>query len=203
VVRQICPAACGDCSSDGGQAKVALSAVKGERTLAELAQPYEVHATRITQWRTQLLESAADIFGAEARPAEPEIGVKTLHAKIGELTLTNDFLSGALSPIFQKMGRTVAERKAMIDRTQALWASRQARAPGISRGSIHYLPRPASAADLAVMRRIDALHMARTLGCVDIQPVAGCVLLREKIAISMACPVEGRGKRGLARQCLG
>ena len=79
------------------KAKVALAAVKGERTLAELAQQYEVHATQITQWRTQLLESAADIFGAEARPAEPEIDVKTLHAKIGELTLTNDFLSGALS----------------------------------------------------------------------------------------------------------
>jgi transposase len=79
------------------KAKVALAAVKGERTLAELAQQYEVHATQITQWRTQLLESAADIFGAEARPVEPEIDVKTLHAKIGELTLTNDFLSGALS----------------------------------------------------------------------------------------------------------
>ena len=79
------------------KAKVALAAVKGERTLAELAQQYEVHATQITQWRTQLLESAADIFGAESRPAEPEIDVKTLHAKIGELTLTNDFLSGALS----------------------------------------------------------------------------------------------------------
>lgn len=79
------------------KAKVALAAVKGERTLAELAQQYEVHATQITQWRAQLLESAADIFGAEARPAEPEIDVKTLHAKIGELTLTNDFLSGALS----------------------------------------------------------------------------------------------------------
>ena len=79
------------------KAKVALAAVKGERTLAELAQQYEVHATQITQWRTQLLESAADIFGADARPAAPEIDVKTLHAKIGELTLTNDFLSGALS----------------------------------------------------------------------------------------------------------
>jgi putative transposase len=58
----------------------------------------------------------------------------------------------------------------MIDRTQALSASRQARALGISRGSVYYLPRPTSAADLAVMRRIDALHMARTL---EVWPVCG------------------------------
>ena len=76
---------------------MALAAVKGAKTLSELAQLYEVHATQISQWRTQLLESAADIFGAEVRPVEPEIDVKTLHAKIGELTLTNDLLSGALS----------------------------------------------------------------------------------------------------------
>ncbi len=78
------------------KAKVALAAVKGEKTLAELAQQYEVHATQISQWRAQLLASAVDIFDTAPRTAEPEIDVKTLHAKIGELTLTNDFLSHAL-----------------------------------------------------------------------------------------------------------
>ena len=78
------------------KAKVALAAVKGEKTLAELAQQYDVHPNLITQWRAKLLESAADVFGAEQTPAEPVVDVKVLHAKIGELTLANDFLAGAL-----------------------------------------------------------------------------------------------------------
>ena len=53
---------------------------------------------QITTWKAQLLEGAAGVFGSEARaePAAPAVDVKTLHAKIGELTLSNDFLSGAL-----------------------------------------------------------------------------------------------------------
>ena len=81
------------------KAKVALAAVKGEKTLAELSQQFDVHANQITTWRTQLLEGAAGVFGADSastEAAEPVIDVKTLHAKIGELTLVNDFLAGAL-----------------------------------------------------------------------------------------------------------
>jgi transposase len=80
------------------KAKVALAAIKGEKTLAELAQQFDVHANQITQWRSQLLEGA-DVFGGDSRaePSAPTVDVKTLHAKIGQLTLENDFLEGALS----------------------------------------------------------------------------------------------------------
>ena len=81
------------------KAKAALAAIKGEKTLAELAQQYDVHPNQSTAWKDQLVEAAAGLFGSGgvASAPPPAIDVKTLHAKIGELTLENDFLSGALS----------------------------------------------------------------------------------------------------------
>jgi transposase len=81
------------------KAKVALAAVKGEKTLVELAQLFDVHPNQITIWKAQLLDGAAGVFGSGATGAEgtPAVDLKTLHAKIGELALENDFLSGALS----------------------------------------------------------------------------------------------------------
>jgi transposase-like protein len=78
---------------------VALAAIKGERTIAQLADQFDVHPNQITAWRAQLEGSAAHVFGqgADAAQAAPSADIKVLHAKIGELTLENDFLEGALS----------------------------------------------------------------------------------------------------------
>jgi transposase len=81
------------------KAKVALAALSGDKTLAELSQRFEVHPHQITEWKRQLSERAADLFGGGASPAEPPIDLKALHAKIGQLTLENDFLAGALTKV--------------------------------------------------------------------------------------------------------
>src|SRR5438128_2145833 len=82
----------------GFKAKVALAAIKGDRTLAQLAEQFDVHPNQITTWKAQLEGGAADVFGAgSTTPITPAVDVKSLHAKIGELTLENDFLEGALT----------------------------------------------------------------------------------------------------------
>jgi transposase len=87
------------------KAKVAVDAIRGERTLAELAKQHDVHANQIVDWKNQLLTRAAGVFGAESAVA-PAVDLKELHAKIGRLALENDFLAGALD----KVGLSSAKR---------------------------------------------------------------------------------------------
>ena len=84
--------------SSAFKAKVALAALKGERTIAQLADQFDVHVSQVTTWKDQLQTGAVDVFeaGPGAKPSAPEFDIKSLHAKIGELTLENDFLESAL-----------------------------------------------------------------------------------------------------------
>ena len=81
------------------KAKVAIAAIKGDRTIAQLAEHFDVHANQVTTWKAQLEGSASEVFGAGSGVAAQlsAVDVKSLHAKIGELTLENDFLEGALT----------------------------------------------------------------------------------------------------------
>lgn len=68
------------------KAQVALAAVKGDKTLAELSEQFHVHPTQVTEWKQQLLARAADVFG-RTNPTSDTPDLKTLHAKIGQLAL--------------------------------------------------------------------------------------------------------------------
>ena len=117
------------------KAKVALAAVKGEKTLSELAGQFDVHANQITQWKSQLLEGAVGVFGGEAKADQTAttVDLKSLHAKIGQLTLENDFLEGALT----KAGLLSVKRvllRSVITNTSAALSSRFTNGVGTSNG---------------------------------------------------------------------
>src|ERR1700739_3951932 len=80
------------------KAKVALSAIKGDRTLAQLSEQFDVHPNQITDWKDQLVQHAVEVFerGTSGKTSAPPVDIKALHAKIGELTLEKDFLEAAL-----------------------------------------------------------------------------------------------------------
>ena len=78
------------------KARVALAALREDRTMADLCKEFELHSTQIAEWKRQLLDGAADVFGAGGQAAAP-VDLAPLHAKIGQLALENDFLERALT----------------------------------------------------------------------------------------------------------
>lgn len=88
------------------KAKVALAAVKGDRTMAELAKQFDVHPNQIQTWRRQLLDNADSVFGKGGRQQDDtDHQIKELHAKIGQLTMERDFLENGLRRIHGPLGK--------------------------------------------------------------------------------------------------
>src|SRR5262249_14578394 len=162
------------------KAKVALAAIKGDRTIAQLAEHFDVHPNQITTWKSQLEASASEIFGpGGGTPATPAVDVKSL-PDAGERFFRRRAYQGGM-----------AERKAMIDREHGLPITKQAEVLEISRGSVYYLPRPVSCADLAIMRRLDRLHLE--------YPFVGSRMLRGLLALQ-GCKIGRRHVKTLMRR---
>jgi len=88
------------------KAKVALTAIKGELTMAEMVKKFDVHANQITEWKKQLLGGAQYVFGSRASQSEEsEQTIQTLHTKIGQLSVENDFLERGLERIHGPRGK--------------------------------------------------------------------------------------------------
>ncbi|MEO8316136.1 MAG: IS3 family transposase [Pseudomonadota bacterium] len=135
------------------KARVALEAIRGEKTMAEIAAHHEVHATQVTAWKTQALENLAGIFGGTAIADDGKEQIRELREKVGQLTMENKF--------FRRSAREIprSERQAMMDRGSELPVKRQAQLLDLSRSSVYYVPRPLPERDLRLMRRLDELHL--------------------------------------------
>ena len=87
------------------KAKVALAALKGDMTLAELSAKYDVHQNQIAEWKRHLLENAGQAFGVEKAAEDAGAKIKALHSKISQLTMENDFLEQGLTRIHGPRGK--------------------------------------------------------------------------------------------------
>ena len=136
--------------SEDQKAKIALEALRGGRTLQEIASKHQVHPNQVGAWKRQAVEGLGEVFsnGVERRRRDHESEVRELHAKIGELVVAR----------VRSMSR--AERRAVVVRDHpVLSLSRQCRLLSIGRSSLYYEPKGESAETLTLMRRVDELFL--------------------------------------------
>src|SRR5438046_10482236 len=88
------------------KAKVALAAIKGDKTMVELAEQFKVHPNQIGQWRAELLARAAEVFATADEKRDAGADLKTLHAEIEQLALEYDFLAGEHGRIDDASGQS-------------------------------------------------------------------------------------------------
>ncbi|MEE4016092.1 IS3 family transposase [Roseibium sp. FZY0029] len=137
--------------SDAFKAKVALEALRGDKTIQEIAAKYQVHPNQVSTWKRQAVEGMADVLARGGKSEGPtEAEVKELHAKIGRLSVENDFLA----PRAQEV--SPAKKKAMIRRDHPdLSISQQCKLVKLSRAAFYYMPVGVSGATLELMKAID------------------------------------------------
>nr|WP_258051823.1 IS3 family transposase [Mesorhizobium sp. INR15] len=138
------------------KAKVALEAIRGERTISELATKHQLHPNQITQWKRQAIENLAKAFDDKAADAQVgrEAEVTKLHAKIGQLVVERDFLGQDLRSL------SLDRRRMMINPDHPrLSIRRQCELVSISRASFYRQPVDETPETLKLMRVIDEAFM--------------------------------------------
>lgn len=137
------------------KAKVALEAIKEERTLAQLASDYGVHANQIGQWRKQLLEQLPTVFSERRKAGEQAREEKEaeLYRQIGQLKVEVEWLKKKVAPA------SVSERRQMIEPGHdRIPVGRQCELLGLPRASFYYQPQPITALEELLLRRIDEIY---------------------------------------------
>ncbi|EJL6400556.1 IS3 family transposase [Vibrio navarrensis] len=156
------------------KAKVALDAAKGDKTVAELAQKYNLHANQISTWKKELLENAAMIFATENHTGkESSEDVDKLHAKIGQLTMENGFFGQSARSLDR------AQRKSSLVKSTPLPIKRQCELLNIARSTAYYNPIGLSAEEITLRRMIDEIHLQ--------YPFMGSRRIRNKLAKKGHC----------------
>ena len=138
------------------KAKVALEAIRGVKTIAEIAQKHKLHATQINLWKKQLLDSAEDVFvDGKSKPQKPsdEPDSTELYEQIGRLKIQLEWFK-------KKWPKTVTEARSWIDfENPQLSVREQCRLLGIHRSNIYYDPQPETEENLQFMRLMDEEHL--------------------------------------------
>ena len=134
---------------------MALEALRGDKTIQEIATRHKVHPNQVSTWKQRAVEGMREVFskGAERSRGDHEGEIRDLHAKIGELTVERDFCQRAQVVSWER-------RRAMIRRDHPrLSLSRQCRLLSVNRSSLYHRPKGANAQNLELMRRIDELFL--------------------------------------------
>ena len=163
------------------KARVALASLKGDKTLVELAQQYDVHPNQISTWRTQLLEGAQEVFGGSASAgASPPVRSEG-HAGQDRAADSGERFFGGRARSYRR-----CEREAMIDREHELPVVRQCEVLELNRSTVYYEHQPTPPVDLALMRLIDELHLnfpfAGSRMLRDLLRLAGFTVGRQRVA---------------------